>query len=375
MQVLRTGEASQWMAVMERCSAYDIGHLPAYHLVAERNGEGEASLFVYERLGHTIALPLLLRPLGSFGGALTAGCKDATSVYGYAGPVFSGVDIPKSVLDDFRLALCATLRRERVISVFSRLHPLFDQRPILSGLGECLQAGQTVSIDLTLPEEQQRAHYRRDLRKGIVKLQEAGAICRRDPEKRSMGVFVEMYRDTMCRVGAENYYVFDDRYFENLLSGLGPNLDLFICSMGDVQIGSLLVSTCCGIAQAYLSASAGEYMKWAPTKLVFDTVRGWATQCGFKVLHLGGGVGGKSDSLFHFKSGFSDRRHEFLTWRWIIEPETYEKVCAAKTRWNLQHRLTHASSDYFPRYRSPSIPHLGECPESNRSGPEADATV
>jgi hypothetical protein len=38
---------------------------------------------------------------------------------------------------------------------------------------------------------------------------------------------------------------------------------------------------------------------------------------------LGGGVGSAQDSLMHFKSGFSDRRHFFQTWRVVLEKQRY----------------------------------------------------
>ena len=367
MQILRTAQATEWLKVMARCSGYDVGHLPAYHLVAEQNGEGEARLFVYEGGGHTIALPLLLREIDSFGELPPGQWRDATSVYGYAGPVISSEEIPESEIKRFQEQLRAALRQERVISVFSRFHPLLAQKHIFSGLGECVPVGQTVSIDLTLPESVQLKAYRRDLRKGLLKLQEAGARCVYDPSKNGLDCFIKMYRETMCRVSAEAFYLFDDRYFENLISELGSNLHLFTCLLDDIPVAAMLVSACSGMVQTYLSASADEHMKLAPTKLVFETVRSWGARQGFKVLHLGGGVGAKSDSLFYFKAGFSDRRHEFLTWRWVLEPEPYEAVCAAKRRWNAQQSLKPSDRDYFPEYRSPAVPDVGECLEERRT--------
>ena len=59
-------------------------------------------------------------------------CKRA----GYAGPICSSWDVPDTVIQNFQAALLRQLRDLQVVSVFSRLHPLFPQRPLLAGLGD-----------------------------------------------------------------------------------------------------------------------------------------------------------------------------------------------------------------------------------------------
>jgi sugar O-acyltransferase (sialic acid O-acetyltransferase NeuD family) len=67
-------------------------------------------------------------------------------------------------------------------------------------------------------------------------------------------------------------------------------------------------------------------------------------------------VGSKEDSLFHFKAGFSNRRHTFPTWRWVIEPEAYQELCDQSAQRNASHEVQWTSADYFPQYRCPTIP-------------------
>ncbi len=81
----------------------------------------------------------------------------------------------------------------------------------------------------------------------------------------------------------------------------------------------------------------------------------WATQLGARVFHLGGGVGAQQDSVFRYKAGFSDRRHTFRTWRWILRPDIYEQCCARATEKNVNNGLRAASDGYFPAYRGPTI--------------------
>ncbi|HEV3410276.1 MAG TPA: hypothetical protein VG095_08270, partial [Chthoniobacterales bacterium] len=88
------------------------------------------------------------------------------------------------------------------------------------------------------------------------------------------------------------------------------------------------------------------------------------------------GVGSAADSLFQFKSGFSKRRHEFATWRWIIAPEVYHEVTAARERWNVAHGLETNFSEFFPSYRAAGIPRAEiAAPEQNEPAIAASSAV
>src|SRR6266545_4689085 len=138
MDILTTHQASAWTRVIESCANWDFYHSPPYHAVAESFGEGFAYLFHYREGAYSIALPLLVRPLdGVTGlGEKAAGWQDATSVYGYAGPVSSHAEMPIEIIRGFQAELEERLRDLHVVAVFSRLHPLLDQHATLDGLGE-----------------------------------------------------------------------------------------------------------------------------------------------------------------------------------------------------------------------------------------------
>src|SRR6266516_3288621 len=95
LQVLHTTDNDQWMELLTRSCQYDFYHLPNYHALAERQGEGTARLFVYTEGQYSIALPLLLRTVQDTPGLEQVGAdwKDAASVYGYAGPIASRLDL------------------------------------------------------------------------------------------------------------------------------------------------------------------------------------------------------------------------------------------------------------------------------------------
>jgi len=363
MVVLTTDRVDEWMSVLERATQHDFYYLPAYHALAEQRGEGEARLFVYEQEGYMLALPLMLRRINSAdAGAEAKQWRDATSVYGYAGPLASDEQVPALVIRAFQEALEKALRELRVVSAFSRLHPLIPQHALLAGLGECRPGGQTVSVDLALPTESQRAQYRSNVKSGINRLRRAGVTCAVDPRKEHLGDFISIYHETMRRVGAQNAYFFEDEYFTGLVERLGPTLELFVVTMpsGEVVAGGLF-TFCNGIVQYHLGGTRDAALKLSPMALVFETVRLWALERGARFFHLGGGVGSSADSLFRFKAGFSDSRHDFATWRWIIMPDVYHELTAEREQTNAAQNLDPVSAQYFPAYRSPALPRIEPC--------------
>lgn len=352
-RVLQAAQEQEWNGVLAQVAGHDFHHLAQYHRIAEERGEGRAHLFAYHDGAYTIALPLLLRPVEASGGEAWS---DATSVYGYAGPLASHVGMPASVLRSFQKRLTDALVARRIVTVFSRLHPLIPQRGMLAALGECRPEGETVSIDLTRSPEEQWAHYRPSIRARIGKLRRAGLVGQRDRDKRHLAEFAEIYHQTMRRVKAHRSYLFEEEYFTRLASGLGEALELFVVTLDGAVVAGALFTICGEIVQYHLGGTGDASLKLGPMSLLFDTVRLWASEEGARTMHLGGGVGSREDSLLHFKKGFSDRRHVFSTWRWVVEPAAYRSLCDRNDRRNAELGAPSPSCDYFPRYRCSAAP-------------------
>src|SRR5262245_23126907 len=137
LEILRPENTAEWMQVLSNCICHDFYHLPSYHAFCETREYGIAHFFVYSQQEYVIALPLLLRSLDGVQGIDGNGRKDATSVYGYAGPVVSHETMPEEVIRNFQQTLRETLQKLGLVAVFSRLHPLLPQLPFIAGLGEC----------------------------------------------------------------------------------------------------------------------------------------------------------------------------------------------------------------------------------------------
>lgn len=350
-QTIGTDAASEWLRLIREVS-HDFYHLPQYHQLAEERGEGNAVLFAYAEDGDRILLPLLLRPIDAVEGleAAGAGLMDATSVYGYPGPLASSQQLSPAAVLNFQGLLRARLQELQVVSLFSRLHPLLASFDSIQGLGDVRNQGRTVSIDLTGSEEEQFLSYRSNHRRDVRKLRQQGYVCGIEENASSLEEFVTVYQETMARVGAAAWYFFDTDYFRALLEIEG--LALMVCRKEGAFAAGAILSQVGGIAQYHLGGTADAWLKAAPMKLVFDEARRWASSQGCSALHLGGGLGSGEDALFHFKAGFSDVLHDFSTWRWVVDERRYSQLVAAREQGRTSFGEEGGASSFFPAYRS-----------------------
>lgn len=348
-EVLTTSDASRWSEVLDQIGRHDFCHLHSYSRLAELSGHGRARMFVYRSGEHLLAFPLLLRDIDvTEVPGIQGTLRDVTSVYGYAGPLANRSDVSEDVSTRFMGSIDDYFREHRVVSALSRMHPLLDQGPILDRLGKAVPVGCTLSVDLLLPEAEQFSAYRRNHRQDIKRLRAMGVTCAEVGLER-LEDFVAMYHDNMDRVKAATRYYFSRSYFEHLLADMGDVSHLFMCLHDGRPVAGSIFTLCQGFVQWHLSGSRTDFDGPPPTKLIFDVARRWAKERGAHTLHLGGGVGGSKDSLYHFKRGFTRREHVYSIWRHIADPDVYAEL----TRVMSELSGLEPDDGFFPLYRHP----------------------
>lgn len=349
-----TADDPAWAEAL-RAAIHDVYHFPEYARLYGRIEGGDARAFVANDGPCTFFVPLIVREVP---GRLCNGqdIRDATVPYGYPGPLvaygdgFTEAD-QRVFLRRAVGAFCTRLREERIVSTFVRLHPLLPVDPVVLGqFGALVPSGETVAIDLSLPTEalwrQMRSNHRRD----ITKAKGRGEVADVDPTWTGLGGFMQAYRETMTRVGANPYYLFADEYYGALRSALGDHIHLWTVSAGlDVMAGALFTE-CRGIVQYHLGGTLDRFLPGNPLKLLFHRAADWFKRRGNRWLHLGGGVGGVRDSLMHFKVGFSPRTFPFYTWQVVLDPDMYAKLLLRARR---DRPLDTPRSSFFPAYRQP----------------------
>ncbi len=337
-------ERKAWKVLLSKFEIFDYYHTFDYHQIA-KIGEEQAVILKYEDDTSLVALPLIIRPIPG------TEYKDATSVYGYSGPL---VKLGKKGFDAdrFKRELDAFLIESGIICIFSRLHPFIPSQEVcLQGLGQIQTKGNIVNIDLTRSLDLQRQEYRKRYKTYINKCRRLYTI-KNAGNSAEVETFIQLYLETMKRVGAKNHYFFNTAYFFELLKSRDFETELLLATdnlCGKIISGAMFIKTN-GIVQYHLSGSDMDYAHLHPIKLLIDEMRIRATKENYIYFNLGGGLGNEEDTLFEFKSGFSNDYRPFRVWKYVVNASVYRKLVKEK-REQEENELQNEYCSFFPRYR------------------------
>ncbi len=341
----------------------DIYHTAGYHTYAAGSGEGEPYLIVVGDRHRGFAWPYLLRKIGDVAELAGTDATDVNSVYGYPGPLAWGCRPGDRFVVRAWSEVVGIWREQGAVSAFTRFHPILDNASLLSGLDAppegaagprpVVAIGPTVSIDCTVGDDAAWGGYARALRQHIAAGRRSGLVTVHDEEWGQLPEFTRLYRETMARSHADDYYFFDQTDFERLRTALSGSLHLLVTRLGD-QVGAAgLFTEFGGIVQAHLVGTNSRLRELSPFKILLDDARMWARARGNTVLHLGGGRGGQKDTLLSFKGEFSARRHLFHVGRWTLDEARYKELLEARLASAADGGLL--DSTFFPAYRAPAI--------------------
>lgn len=302
------------------------------------------------------ALPLLLRPL-------SGDAWDATTPYGYGGPLGSGSAGFGAAVDDWA-------RANGVVTTFLRYHPLLGNHRLGPAGVHVTQRGSVVVWDLRGSRDLYAAmhdHHRRAVRKAG----RAGVRVEVTVAPADLSGFRALYELTMRRQQADPFYFFPDCYWGELLRGCGSRLVLFEAyvdepgsgagasgaggsgagagpAAGAGPIAALLCFDSAPFLHYHLGASSDAARRVGASNLLFLAAAQWGRANGHESFFLGGGVGGSAtSSLFVFKHRF-DPASDPLPWHtgaWVHDPAEYHRRAG-----------TSSVDGYFPPWRAPAVP-------------------
>jgi CelD/BcsL family acetyltransferase involved in cellulose biosynthesis len=336
---LVTCDDPAWTSLLHRVP-HDFYHLTSYLKLSANQESGIARAVLVEGGDRVFLLPLILR-------AIPGGSRDATTPYGYPGPIGTGLE-DQSFVDAAFQEVRRVLSAEGITSLFVRFHPVLNE-VVPDGAGLVVDHGGAVAIDLSQTAEALWQQMRKNHRRQIIKSIRSGHTVGLDESEEAFEAFKLLYRATMKRVDAPAYYSFDDAHFEELRSAMGERMRVAVVRIGhEVAAAGLFIEEG-GIVEYHLSGSDERFAKFSPTKLITHFMTCWARERGNRWLHLGAGNREPDDALLHFKSGFSTPRHRFRTLRVVLDSAEYLRLaverdpCADPTRLD----------GYFPAYRKP----------------------
>lgn len=332
----------RWNHFLNEIGEFDFYHTFDYHQVSIVENQTPV-LFVYAENNILIAIPFVISPIKD------SVFSDITSVYGYVGPISKNIHT-KWDNSDLKLELNKFFVDYRIISVFSRLNPFIEnQELILDNIGSIKTIGTVVNIDLSQNLNEQRRRYSKITKRYLNKIDKLFTFKISD-KKEDILRFMQLYYENMDRVNASENYYFDNDYFFKLINGEGFETDVIhaiLNETSEVVSSAVMVRTNKKIVQYHVSGTLDSYLRLTPMRFLIDKMRIFASQKGYVYFNLGGGVGGKQDSLFQFKSSFSKDFKDFKIWKVICNKEVYNNLVAERNG------LTQNQKDnFFPLYRA-----------------------
>jgi serine/alanine adding enzyme len=259
------------------------------------------------------------------------GPRDVVSPYGYGGPIGD--------LAGFRAAYDAWCAERGVISSFVVFHPLFGNDREELGFHR-VPLGGTVAWRFDEPDLRagMHTHHRRMVRRA----ERAGLAATVDPAPARLDEFVEIYLASMRRLDASPFYLFPGSYWAALLRDVPLTLVDVRDPDGDLQASVL------GMGRPpwlhyHLGASTEAARSSGASHLALLSLAEWGQANGYELLHLGGGVGGRADSLLEYKRRFAPG--ELLasaTGRAVHDADAYARLTGSdRVDWD----------GFFPAYR------------------------
>ena len=346
---------------------HDFYHLPGYLELEAHRQNATAEAIVIRNGLEVFFLPYLIRECDrheDIDKSARDRIYDVISPYGYSGILVSSVG-----QNPIFIKKCLTLvydywQQQHICSAFIRLHPILnsyiDSSMFASDIAvenkdlktNLSPRGNVIVCDLTNDLDDIWKQIRSSHRTKISKLRRSGFTVRMVPAEKYLDVFIGIYLETMSRVNASKIYYFTKDYFKKLVEVLGDRLALCVVEIDNEVIAASLITEVSGIVQYHLGGTTTQYLPQSPTIIMFDYIIRWAKERNNHYLNLGGGLGGNQDSLYHFKSGFSDRIKSFATVETIVDRAIYNRLTHSRAEVLGITPLEIQATSFFPSYRA-----------------------
>lgn len=324
----------EWDDVLRGLGVTDVYFRRAYLESAELLGQGKPVFLHLAADGGGVAFPALVRDARD-------GYVDLGTPMGYGGPVAAGDDPPVAAFFDAYERWCA---ENRAVATFARFQPVLANQRLADGRWRVEQIGHSIGWRLAGrdPEEVfagMDAHHRRVVRKALA----AGVEFAPEIGPEELDGFVALYRETMRRHDASDFYYFPEEYWLHLATKLEDALVRFDAYEDGELAACILCLAAPPLLHYHLGASSERGQSLGANHVLFCETAGWAAERGFTHFHLGGGVGGFEDSLYEFKRRFDpDGRLPATLGKVVHDEGAYRRLSGSE-------EIDYAG--FFPAYR------------------------
>lgn len=253
---------------------------------------------------------------------------DFETPYGYGGPLCDKT-IPEDAQEKFLTEIGDYSKENGIVSQFIRFHPLLSNYTFIPNAFEVRYLHQTVFIDTKSPElimsnmdTKNRNMVRKAIKNGVT-------IARKSID--DYHAFLPIYKETMVRDNADDYYFFREEYFKRQIE-LKDNACIFYAMMDQQPIAGSIMYFNDRYMHYHLAGTRTEFRKYSPSNLLLYEAACWASERGIRQFHLGGGIV-ENDNLFGFKKQFNKKgKLPFYIGRTIFDENMYRQLMSLRSK-------------------------------------------
>ena len=330
-----------WDSYVRGFKEYDVYYTVEYMQPFSEIENSEMFLVTFKDNDFELCYPIEkfdISDSGKFGNLLKKGeLFDLSTPYGYGGPLIK--NYKKDSIKKFFDNLKEWANENNIVSQFLRFHPLLENHKYFEEFCDEKTFKQTVYMDLT-DEDTIYKNMNDKCRNMVKKALRNGIEIKIDNTVSAQNQFIELYKSTMIKNNASEYYFFNDKFFNGLFKGLGINCNLFNAIYDGKTVSSAIIFATNKFLHYHLSAQNREFSKFGANNLLLYEVARYGAKKGFSAFHLGGGVEAE-DGLYIFKKSFNKKGlKDFYIGRNIFDFDKYnylmQKRKAADSNFNLE---------------------------------------
>ena len=334
VQIFDAGrEGKSWVSYFADCRGLpsDIYQMPEFGLLYCSLGS-EYKLFTYKEHDAVWAYSFLLQALPvDYRDIAGNEARDIETPYGYGGPVTNTED--EAFIGRANDAFQEWCLGVGVIAEFVRFHPVLCNQNARSPYITPIPNRLTVSLSLSQDKSILSA-FDGNARNMVKRFKREGATIEETEFAEDFEQFVEIYKHTMRRVSADDFYYFDLGHFDRLRRlTLGPAKLYVVKRDGKIAAGAIFLMGS-DILHYHLSATDSDNNVAGATNALIAKAAEQGRQHGFKRLHFGGGQSNlPNDRLLKFKRRMSTDEHSFWIGKYVHDEKVYSDLCG---RWRDQ---------------------------------------
>ncbi len=343
-------ESKAWDDKVVSLPNHDIYYLSGYLKAFMIHGDGSPILLYYEEGDLRGICAFMLRDLADewwVENIPKMDCYDAVTPYGYGGWLMNR-ECTKGEIEHFWKEYIAFMKKQRIVCAFSRWSPWLKNQEPFRDFSNIIDLGNTIYIDTTTEDgimENIKSKDRSTIRKAVKN----GIVVELSNDPRLYKSFIDIYNATMRKDNAQEYYFFKPEFYDSIINDLNGRWLLAVARLGNEIIAMSIMLLCNGKIHYHLSGSLLKYRHLNPTNLILYETAKYGAEHGYKLFHLGGGVGSGEDPLYKFKKSFNKKGDlQFSISKDIFDHDVYDKLLKMRQRKD----VGFVSNGFFPEYRS-----------------------